>query len=73
MKVYFRAVCPYCQHENKFQIANKETQGTEPYIFCCDDDEGGCGKEFVVRLKLEPVVICLAIAEPVTEPEKVTA
>lgn len=52
MKVFFNSVCPYCQHENKL-AANIEDQFTRPFIvYHCDEEEGGCGRPFVVKLKL---------------------
>lgn len=71
MKVYFNATCPYCGHDNKYCAEITDQYTTRPLVYACDEEEGGCGRYFAVRLSLEINVSVLTILEE--QPRQVLA
>ena len=52
------AHCPYCKFTNvinhKWDIPESARWG-RPFILECDSEEGGCGRYFAAKIKLEVV------------------
>ena len=42
-------VCPYCEHGNLILVEDDYSQKT---VATCDDEDGGCGKDFVVAVNV---------------------
>lgn len=59
---HYVAACPYCQHKNNFKIqevfGRQLTNGrfaSETKLVTCDNETGGCDRDFVVRVRAEVV------------------
>ncbi len=55
MKVTVRPKCPYCNVENTVTVEKENVRKTQGLV-TCDNEIGGCDKNFVLAVSLEPIV-----------------
>ena len=60
MKRKIGTVCPYCGKANTVLVEDDYWQKT---VVTCDEEEGGCGKDFVARIEVSFNVKELKIEE----------
>lgn len=44
--------CPYCDFVNKVDSVHYTRSGLNTDVICCDSEEGGCDKQFAIKIKL---------------------
>jgi hypothetical protein len=54
MKIY----CPYCQIANELIPARFEVR--TPHVIYCNQDEGGCDRQFLIELVPQPPLVNVA-------------
>jgi phage FluMu protein Com len=53
--------CPMCEFVNEFRTNSFNTDIL--HIVTCDNEEGGCGKDFIVSIHMKPVVATAQIGK----------
>jgi hypothetical protein len=57
--IFREVICPYCKHVNRFKIGTEAYQ--PPEVVTCDVDEGGCDKDFVIKVYVDVDIKTLKI------------
>ena len=60
--------CPMCKHVNTLdekQLDYYSAKNNKPFVICCDSEEGGCDRYFVVKITLEPHVQTYIVDAPI--------
>jgi hypothetical protein len=59
---HYVAACPYCEHKNTFKIQDNFGRqltnsrfASETKLVTCDNETGGCDRDFIVRARAEVV------------------
>lgn len=53
MKIRVKVTCPYCGHVND-RVVEFTSQIEGIVIWYCEQEDGGCDKQFGVRLMIQP-------------------
>jgi len=51
--MFIDIVCPHCSNTRRRQIELYEINTTEPKVFFCEEEGGGCGSYFVAIFKTQ--------------------